>query len=70
MNTRTQLKYAKRIAQVNRNRVENGMEPLQLVWHKFRPACKMRVVGKDLKGFTRRFVIRQINIEDGYALTT
>ncbi len=64
MNVKTQAKYAGRINQVNLKRAEAKRKPLQEVWGKWQPSCKMRVIGVDLKRFTRRFVINQINISE------
>lgn len=59
--------YAKRISEIDTERSKMGMQSLQKVWHLWRPSCKMRVLGGDnLKGFTRRFVINQINTEEGH----
>ncbi|ANO57469.1 hypothetical protein [Vibrio phage vB_VhaS-tm] len=67
MHLNTQVKYAQRIGEVNAERLTMGFQPLQKVWHLWQPSCKMRVIGRDnLKGFTRRFVINQINVEDGH----
>lgn len=64
MDIKTQAKYANRINEVNLKRSEARRKPLQEVWCNWQPSCKMRVVGVDLKGFTRRFVINQINISE------
>lgn len=49
---------------LNQRRALRGLPPIESVLHKMHPACKMRLVGPDnLKSFTRRFVIHQLEVE-------
>lgn len=53
--------------ELNRKRALKGFPPIEDVLYKMNPACKMRLLGgENLKSFSRRFVIRHIDlIEDG-----
>lgn len=51
--------------ELNRKRALRGLPPIESVWERIAPSCKMRLRGPDnLKGFTRKFVINRMNIDD------
>ncbi len=53
---------------INAARKLRNLPPIEEVWHLWPPSCKLRVLGKQttLKRFTCRFVINQINLEQGH----
>ena len=51
--------------ELNRKRALRGLPPIESVWERIGPSCKMRLLGPDnLKVFTRKFVINRMNLDD------